>query len=66
MCPFDLSQNVVIFQVKCHRGVFEVIADSEFKCQKPWRLLLRDVFKMQAPPLILKADPHFEKNHCAA
>lgn len=35
--------------------------DSEFKCQKPLSLLLRDVFKMQDPLLILKAGPHFEK-----
>lgn len=41
--------------------------DSEFKCQKRLSLLLRGILKIQAPPLILKADPHFEKkNHCAA
>lgn len=35
--------------------------DSEFKCQKRLSLLLRGILKIQAPPLILKADPHFEK-----
>lgn len=35
--------------------------DSEFKCQKWLSLLLRGILKIQAPPLILKADPHFEK-----
>lgn len=35
--------------------------DSEFKCQKWLSLLLSGVLKIQAPPLILKADPHFEK-----
>lgn len=37
--------------------------DSEFKCQKWLSLLLSGVLKIQAPPLILKADPHFEKKN---
>lgn len=35
--------------------------DAEFNRQKLLSLLLRGVFKIRSPPLILKADPRFEK-----
>lgn len=61
MCPFDLSQNVVRFQVKLQKRVFEVRWTPEFKCQKRLSVLLRGVLKIQAPLLTLKADLHFGK-----
>lgn len=51
----------LIFYVKI---AFESLCshvDAEFKCQKLLSLLRRGVFKIQAQPLILKADPRFEK-----
>ena len=51
----------LIFHVKI---AFESLCshvDAEFKCQKRLSLLRRGVFKTQAQPLILKADPRFEK-----